>query len=180
MPASIPQGAAAGLPPARMIDPRGHRFGAGLSAILIAVSFLLNAPLGVASRLPVDRGQRRVRPEVLDLRRDLAPDREDAAPRPKIEMEHEYPPRFAQVLRQRRPGARPDLLSSSACRPSAGGPVGRVAALQTLLAVTGYCLGCRLYFLRWWVPDLVTRLWTRGRSRLDVSTPRAASRVDYR
>ena len=27
-----------------------------------------------------------------------------------------------------------------------------VAALQTLLAVTGYCLGCRLYFLRWWVP----------------------------
>jgi len=38
-----------------------------------------------------------------------------------------------------------------------------VAALQTLLATTGYCLGCRLYFLRWWVPDLVTRIWTRGR-----------------
>jgi len=38
-----------------------------------------------------------------------------------------------------------------------------VAGLQTLLAVTGYCLGCRLYFLRWWVPDLVTRIWTRGR-----------------
>ena len=19
--------------------------------------------------------------------------------------------------------------------------------------MTGYCLGCRLYFLRWWVPD---------------------------
>ena len=30
-----------------------------------------------------------------------------------------------------------------------------MAGLQTLLAVTGYCLGCRLYFLRWWVPDLV-------------------------
>ena len=26
-----------------------------------------------------------------------------------------------------------------------------------------YCLGCRLYFLRWWVPDVVTRIWTRGR-----------------
>ena len=39
---------------------------------------------------------------------------------------------------------------------------GAVAALQTLLAVTGYCLGCRLYFLRWWVPSQVTRLWTRG------------------
>ena len=30
MPAAIPEGAAAHLPPARMIDPRGHRFGAGV------------------------------------------------------------------------------------------------------------------------------------------------------
>ena len=30
---------------------------------------------------------------------------------------------------------------------------------------TGYCLGCRLYFLRWWVPELVTRIWTRGGSK---------------
>ena len=37
-----------------------------------------------------------------------------------------------------------------------------VAALQGVLAVTGY-LGCRLYFLRWWVPSVVTSLWTRGR-----------------
>jgi hypothetical protein len=44
-----------------------------------------------------------------------------------------------------------------------------VAGLQTVLATTGYCLGCRLYFLRWWVPDLMTRIWTRGRSRLDNS-----------
>jgi hypothetical protein len=36
-----------------------------------------------------------------------------------------------------------------------------VAALQSVLAITGYCLGCRLYFLRWWVPELVTRIWTR-------------------
>jgi hypothetical protein len=28
------------------------------------------------------------------------------------------------------------------------------------------CLGCRLYFLRWWVPDLVTRIWTGGSARL--------------
>jgi hypothetical protein len=40
---------------------------------------------------------------------------------------------------------------------------GAVAALQVLLAATGICIGCRLYFLRWWVPDLVTRVWTRGR-----------------
>ena len=38
-----------------------------------------------------------------------------------------------------------------------------VAALQGVLATTGYCVGCRLYFLRWWVPGLVTRIWTRGR-----------------
>ncbi len=40
-----------------------------------------------------------------------------------------------------------------------------VAGLQSLLAITGYCLGCRLYFLRWWVPELVTRIWTRGGSK---------------
>ena len=42
--------------------------------------------------------------------------------------------------------------------------VAAVAGLQTLLATTGYCVGCRLYFLRWWVPDFVTRIWTRGAS----------------
>jgi hypothetical protein len=36
-----------------------------------------------------------------------------------------------------------------------------VAGLQGVLAVTGYCLGCRLYFLRWWVPAVVTSLWSR-------------------
>ena len=35
---------------------------------------------------------------------------------------------------------------------------GAVAALQTVLAVTGYCLGCRLYFLRWYGPALFDRL----------------------
>lgn len=34
-----------------------------------------------------------------------------------------------------------------------------VAGLQTLLAVTGYCLGCRLYFLRWLVPSVFARLF---------------------
>ncbi len=33
--------------------------------------------------------------------------------------------------------------------------------LQTLLAVTGYCVGCRLYFLRWWVPAQFQRLARR-------------------
>jgi len=43
--------------------------------------------------------------------------------------------------------------------------------------VTGYCLGCRLYFLRWWVPSLVTRIWTRGRSTGGALT---ATKITYR
>jgi len=35
------------------------------------------------------------------------------------------------------------------------------AALETLLAVTVYCVGCRLYFLRWWVPSLFDRIARR-------------------
>jgi len=54
---------------------------------------------------------------------------------------------------------------------------GAVAALQTLLAVTGYCLGCRLYFLRWWAPGLVTRIWTRNRPAAGGS---AAGGIAYR
>jgi hypothetical protein len=81
-----------------------------------------------------------------------------------VEPEHEYPPRFAQVLGS--------IALAFALVAFAVGAATiawlfalAVAALQTLLAATGYCLGCRLYFLRWWVPDLVTRMWTRGRVR---------------
>ena len=83
---------------------------------------------------------------------------------PKVEPEHEYPPRFAQVL-----GSVALILSlvafAAGATTLAWGLALAVAGLQTLLATTGYCLGCRLYFLRWWVPDLVTRIWTRGRDR---------------
>jgi hypothetical protein len=44
-------------------------------------------------------------------------------------------------------------------------PVGTRASGQgppPLLAATGFCLGCRLFFLRWWVPDLFARLVGRG------------------
>jgi len=40
-----------------------------------------------------------------------------------------------------------------------------VAGLQSVLGVTGYCLGCRLYFLRWWVPDRFARVIGRGVQR---------------
>ena len=77
------------------------------------------------------------------------------------EPEHEYPPRFAQTLGS-------VVLSASLIAFLVGattlgwGLALAVTALQTLLAVTGYCLGCRLYFLRWWVPSVFARLIGRG------------------
>ena len=165
MPTAIPAGATANLPKARMIDPRGHRFGAGVSAVLLIVAFLTGTPwlvavvllsIGVSAafglRFSIYGAIWRRIARALQL--------------PKVEPEHEYPPRFAQVL-----GSVALILALVAFALGAT-PLGwlfalAVAGLQTLLAVTGYCLGCRLYFLRWWVPDLVTRIWTRGRSRTD-------------
>jgi len=51
MPSAIPTGATATLPPARMIDPRGHRFGAATSAVILVVAFLSNAPILVVFAL---------------------------------------------------------------------------------------------------------------------------------
>ena len=160
MPNAIPAGAAGGLPPARMIDPRGHRFGAGLSAILIAASFVLNQPLGVllAFLSIAVSGAFGLKYSIYGAiwRRIVK-----LAHLGKTEMEHEYPPRFAQVFGS-------VVLAVALLAFLVGLPVvgwllsGAVAALQTVLAVTGYCLGCRLYFLRWWVPGLVTRFWRRG------------------
>ena len=76
MPSAVPAEAAARLPKARMIDPRGHRFGAGLSAILLIIAFLRERPVLVAVALLSIGVQRRVRAQVLDLRRDLATHRQ--------------------------------------------------------------------------------------------------------
>ena len=54
--------------------------------------------------------------------------------------------------------------------------VGAVAALQTLLAVTGICVGCRLYFLRWFVPSLFARLFRRTDELAPLQVP-AINRV---
>ncbi len=145
--------------PARHIDPRGMRFGAGISAIILLIAFLANLPwlavlvgvnLGVSSffgtRLFLPS-----RPWPL-IRRTL----HLGPPVP----EHEYPPRFAQAL-----GATFLGLAGIAflvgVTPLGWLLVAAVAGLQTLLAVTGICVGCRLYFLRWWVPSLFARLFRR-------------------
>lgn len=162
IPTAVPADAAAQLPKARMIDPRGHRFGAGASAILLIVAFLTGTVALVALALlsiavSAAFGLKysiygvvwRRLAKVLALSR--------------VEPEHEYPPRFAQTL-----GSTALILALVAFALGATtigwGLTLAVAGLQSVLAVTGYCLGCRMYFLRWWVPSLVTRIWTRGRA----------------
>jgi hypothetical protein len=163
MPSAVPADAAVRLPKARMIDPRGHRFGAGVSAVLLIAAFVTNTPwlvLVVFLSIAVSAAFG-LRYSIYGViwRRIVG-----IAKLGPTEPEHEYPPRFAQVLGS-------VALTLSMLAFILGVPVLgwifalAVAGLQTLLATTGYCLGCRLYFLRWWVPDLVTRLWTRGASR---------------
>lgn len=146
--------------PIRLIDPRGQRLGAGLSAVVLAAAIGLDLPvvvvlvalaLGVSSAL----GTRffvfgRPWPIVRRLLR-LGP---PTAPEPEVG------PRFAQAL-----GATfltiGVVLLAVGVRPWGWLPVGAVVALQALLAVTGYCLGCRLYGLQWWVPDQFDRFVLR-------------------
>jgi hypothetical protein len=144
-------------PPARYIDPRGQRFGAGLSAVLLAVAivagqFWLAALVGLNLLISSAFGTRLFLPgrpwRLIKTTLRLGP----------TEPEHEYPPRFAQAL-----GG--IFLAIGSVAFAAGLPLvgwtlaAAVAGLQTLLATTGYCLGCKLYFLRWWVPSLFARLF---------------------
>ena len=177
MPSAIPDDAAARLPKARMIDPRGHRFGAGISSVLLLIALgtgtvwlvaVVLLSIGVSAAFGL-------RYSIYGaIWRRIA----GALALPKVEPEHEYPPRFAQVL-----GSVALVLSLFGFAVGATtvgwGLALAVAGLQGVLATTGYCLGCRLYFLRWWVPDLVTRIWTRGRSRLDTANL-APEPINYR
>jgi len=144
----------------RWIDPRAQRFGAATSALTLLIALALDAwPLAafVGASLAVSAafGTRwsafsRPWPLVRSALR-LVPS----------ELEHELPPRFAQAL-----GATFLLLGSglliAGIRPWGWLPVAAVIGLQLLLALTGFCVGCRLFFLRWYVPDLFARLVGRG------------------
>lgn len=144
----------------RWIDPRAQRFGAAASGVTLLLAVALNAwPVAAATcsllALSAARGTSWflfARPWPLArawLR--LAPS----------ELEHELPPRFAQAM-----GATFLALGSglliAGLTPWGWLPVVAVIGLQVLLAATGFCLGCRLFFLRWWVPDLFARLVGRG------------------
>jgi hypothetical protein len=146
-------------PPACQVDPRGQRFGAGLSAVVLALAFGLSLPwlavlVGLNLAISAAFGTRLFLPGRLwpVIRRTLR-----LGP---VVLEHEYPPRFAQAL-----GA--TFIGLGAVAFAAGAPpfgwllAGAVATLQVLLAATGICVGCRLYVLRWWVPSLFARLFRR-------------------
>jgi hypothetical protein len=156
-------------PPARLVDPRGQRFGAGFSAVILGLALVFNlvwvvaivAALLFASSAFGTRYWLLGRPWPL-VRRALRLGK-------PAELEHEYPPRFAQALGF-------IALSLSLVAFALGAPVlgwllvAAVIGLQTLLAVTGICVGCRLYFLRWYVPSLYARLIT-GRNTNPTGIP---------
>jgi hypothetical protein len=138
----------------RFIDPRGQRFGAGLSAVTLvlaiaaalwAVALLVGLALAASAAFgtrwfPFSRPWLLIRAR-LALRGTA--------------VEPELPPRFAQALGATFIGAGLVLLALGV--PLGWLLIGAVAALQTVLAVTGYCLGCRLYGLHWLLPELFDR-----------------------
>jgi hypothetical protein len=154
--------------PARSIDPRGQRFGAAVSVALLAIAFVLGQPwlaalVGLNLLVAALFGTRWFLPG-----RAWPAIRRTLRLRP-AEPEHEYPPRFAQAL-----GGTFLALAAAAflvgATPVGWGLTAAVGGLQALLAATGICVGCRLYFLRWWAPALVARLFRRadGLPPLDV------------
>jgi hypothetical protein len=152
------------ITPGRRIDPRGHRFSAGLSAVLLILAVATGStwavPLvGLALGVSAAFGTR-----YWLLGRAWPPARRVLRLGPPRELEHEYPPRFAQALGATFLGAGSVLLALGVA--SWGWVlVGAVIALQVLLAATGFCLGCRLFFVRWIVPDLFARAIGRGAVR---------------
>lgn len=168
MPNAIPADAAAQLPPAGKIDPRGHRFGAGSSALLLIASFVTGWVPGVLLAL-LSIGASAAFGLRYSIYGAIWRRIVKVARLGKVAPEHEYPPRFAQTLGSTVLIA--SLIAFAVGVPTIGWVLAlAVAGLQGVLAVTGYCLGCRLYFLRWWVPSLVTSIWTRGASRTVVDS----------
>ena len=141
----------------RLIDPRGHRFGAAFSVVLLVLAFVIDQPVivaavGIALGVSAWFGTR-----YSILGRPWPYVRKLLHIGPPKELEVEWPPRFAQAIGFL-------VLASASILFLVGLPTlgwlftAAVALLETLLAATGYCLGCRLYFLSWKAPVLFQRL----------------------
>ena len=147
-------------PGPRLIDPRGQRFGAGLSALALALAVVLQSPFLVAL-VAVALGVS----SVFGLRtfvfgRPWPTVRRLLRLGPPAYQEPEFGPRFAQAL-----GflflALGVGLTVAGLTPLGWLPVLAVVGLQATLAVTGYCLGCKLYGLSWWLPAQFDRFVLR-------------------
>ena len=144
----------------RMIDPRGQRFGAGLSVVILVAGFALGAPIVVAFLAAALGLSAFLGTRYAILGRAWPIARRAFRIGPPAELEHELPPRFAQAL---------GFIGFSIATllfvlgfSTAGWLVAAaVGTLQAVLAATGYCLGCRLYFLKWWVPAQFGKLTRR-------------------
>ena len=145
-----------GAPTPRLIDPRGHRFGAALSVVILSLAFLLDAPILVAGIFLALAVSAWYGTRYSILGRPWPIVRKVLRIGPPHELESEFPPRFAQAL-----GALALIVATIAFivgLPTVGWILtAGVAALQLTLAATGYCLGCRLYFLRGKAPARCAR-----------------------
>ncbi len=146
--------------PVRTIDPRGQRFGAGFSAITLVAAVALDQPLiavvvGIALAVSAAVGT-----QWFLFGKPWRAIRHSLRLGPPATVEPELGPRFAQAL-----GATFVLIGfvllAAAVRPWFWAPIVAVAGLQTLLAVTGFCLGCRLYGLHWFLPAAFDRIVLR-------------------
>jgi len=144
----------------RWIDPRGQRFGAAASAVTLLIGLALAAWPVVAFVALVLALSSALGTRWFIFSRPWPTVRRTLSLGPS-ELEHEIPPRFAQALGATFLGLGLSLLAFGLA-PWGWLPILAVIALQTLLAATGFCLGCRLFFLRWWVPDVFARLVGRG------------------
>jgi hypothetical protein len=162
-------------PPARQIDPRGARFGAGVSAVILIAAAAAGGLVGtiVVALVGLQLGVSALFGTRFFLFSRPWPAVRAALRLGKIEPEHEYAPRFAQAM-----GSTFLLLGAAALAvglaPLGWLLVAAVVVLQLLLAITGFCLGCRLYFLRWAVPAAFARL--ARRTTRDSFGPRTAIR----
>jgi hypothetical protein len=148
----------------RLIDPRGQRFGAGVSVVILAVAFLANLPILVGLVALVLAVSALFGTQYSLLGKPWPTVRRVLKLGPPKELEAEYPPRFAQALGTIGLGLA--TLAFVLGAPAIGWLLAAaVAALQLLLAATGYCVGCKLYFLRWYAPDLFVRV-ARSTQRL--------------
>ncbi len=145
------------VPSPRQIDPRGHRFGAAFSVVILAVAFLLQAPILVAFVFLALAVSAWFGTRYSILGRPWPILRKVFHIGPPHELESEFPPRFAQFLGSIALGLA--VISFVLGLDTLGWILtAGVAGLQLVLAATGYCLGCRLYFLRWYAPGLFARL----------------------